>query len=103
MSNKVGVCIIGSNGAVATTVMAGIALMRKGLAPRHGMLTESKLNQNLDLVPLEDMVFGGWDLRNDNAYEAAVSHSVLPKDMLNQVKDELSNFRPWPAVASAKF
>ena len=41
----VGVCIVGCNGAVATTVMAGIELMKKGLVPREGMITEGRLNQ----------------------------------------------------------
>ena len=99
----VGVCIIGANGAVATTIIAGVALMKKGLVPREGMITEGPLNKITDLVPLEDMVFGGWDLRADNAYEAATSHAAVPQTLLDKVKDELAAFRPWPAVASSKF
>jgi len=101
----VGVCIVGSNGAVATTVIAGVALMKKGLVPREGMITEGDgLNKVVsDMVPLEDLVFGGWDLRADNAYEAAISHGVVPRPLLDQVKDELTAIRPWPTVASSKF
>lgn len=101
----VGVCIVGSNGAVATTVIAGVALMKKGLVPREGMITEGDgLNQVVsDMVPLEDLVFGGWDLRADNAYEAAITHGVVPRPLLDQVKDELTAIRPWPTVASSKF
>jgi myo-inositol-1-phosphate synthase len=55
------------------------------------------------MVPLEDLVFGGWDLRADNAYEAALTHGVVPRPLLDQVKDELTAIRPWPTVASAKF
>jgi myo-inositol-1-phosphate synthase len=102
-SSRIGVCIIGSNGAVATTLMAGVALMRKGLVPRRGMITEGKLDQILDLAPLDEMVFGGWDLRADNAYEAAVDHEVVQRHLLDKVQEELSAFRPWPATASAKF
>src|SRR4051812_19447970 len=99
MSQSLGVCIVGSNGAVATTVIAGVALMKKGIVPRNGMLTEGPLKEILDVTPLEGLVFGGWDLRHDNAYEAAVSHKVIPTHILEQVKDELSQIKPWPGVA----
>jgi myo-inositol-1-phosphate synthase len=103
MSGKIGVCIVGSNGAVATTMIAGVALMKKGLSPRRGMITEGKLGQMLDLASLDKMVFAGWDLRADNAYEAAVSHDVIQRHLLDQVKEELLAFTPWPATASSKF
>ena len=100
---RVGVVIAGLNGAVATTVLAGAALMKKGLAPRHGMMTESKLCDGLPLAPLEDLVFGGWDLRTDNAYEAACEHEVVPYHLLDKVKTELEAIKAWPAVASSKY
>ena len=99
----VGVCIVGSNGAVATTVMAGIALMKKGISPRIGMVSEGALRETLDLVPLEDIAFGGWDLSDANVYEAACKHRVVPREMLDLVKDELSAIRPWPTVVSPDF
>ncbi len=102
MSNrKIGVLLIGSNGAVATTVMAGVALMKKGLVPRQGMVTEGQLGKLLDLSSFEDFVFGGWDLRLDNAYEAALCHEVVQRHLLDQVKNELSQFKPWPAIVSS--
>jgi len=67
------------------------------------MITESKLSKDLDLAPLDDMVFAGWDLRSDDAYEAAVSHDVIPRHLLDQVKEELTAIRPWSATASSKF
>lgn len=103
MNQKLGICLIGANGAVSTTVMAGVALMRKGLAPKRGMITETKFAAGLDLASLDHLVFGGWDLREDNAYEAAMSHQVLPVHMLNWVKEELELFKPWKATASKKF
>ena len=38
--SKVGVVIVGVNGAVASTLIAGVELMIRGLAPRLGMVTE---------------------------------------------------------------
>src|ERR1700741_943656 len=94
---------MGSNGAVATTMMAGVALMRKGLVPKRGMVTEGRLGQQLSLAPLDNLVIGGWDLRAGNGYDAAVAHDVVPRPLLDQVKEELSAIKAWPAVASGRF
>src|SRR5215471_9371923 len=102
-AKRVGVLIIGSHGAVATTVIAGAALMRKGLSPRHGMTTESAMCAGLPLVALDDLVFGGWDLRADSAYDAAVEHAVIPPHILEKVRPELEAFKAWPAVVSSRF
>ena len=102
-SSRIGVLIVGSSGAVATTVIAGVALMRKGLTPRVGMTTEGELGRMLDLVSTDDLVFGGWDLRADDTYEAALGHQVVPKHLLDEVKEELKAIKPWPGVASPKF
>jgi myo-inositol-1-phosphate synthase len=99
---RLGVVIIGLNGAVASTVVAGVALMKKGLAPRHGMVTEGPMTKLLQLAPLEDLVFAGWDLREDTVYEAACHHQVVQRHLLDQVKDEIS-FKAWPAVVSEKY
>jgi myo-inositol-1-phosphate synthase len=103
MNNRLGVCIIGCNGAVATTVIAGVALMRKGSVPRLGMITEGPMKDLLDLAPLDNMVFGGWDLSNKNVYEAALTQGVIQHHLLDEVKEELSAIRPWPAVVSSRF
>ncbi len=103
MGRKVGVCIIGLNGAVATTITAGVALMKKGLVPRRGMITEGTLGKKLDLVSLDDLVFGGWGVVEESSYEAALHHRVVRRDQLDQVKEELSSLKPWPAVVSSKF
>jgi myo-inositol-1-phosphate synthase len=107
--SKVGVVIIGVNGAVATTLIAGVELMIRGLAPRLGMVTErtdarvTELTSLLDFAPLEDMVFAGWDVRYANVYEGALHHKVLPREQLDQVKDKLTAITPWPAVFARKY
>ncbi len=103
MSSRLGVCIIGSNGAVASTVIAGAALMKKGIAPKNGMVTETELGKGLPLAGLDDLVFGGWDLLPGSTYEHAVRHRVIPKHLLDEVKDELEGIQPWPAVFSPHF
>ncbi len=103
MSKRLGVCIIGASGAISSTLVAGVALMRRGLVPRLGMITESETMKGLDLPPVDGLVFGGWDLLPWNMYEAAKHHAVLPLHVVDQVKDELAALEPWPAVASANF
>ncbi|MCX7808038.1 MAG: inositol-3-phosphate synthase, partial [Deltaproteobacteria bacterium] len=108
--SKLGVVIVGVNGAVSTTVIAGVEFMIRGLAPRVGMLTEpgnpdpgEKLTDYLSFRPLEDLVFGGWDVQFPNAFEAAKHHKVFSEHLLEKVRDRLEVIRPWPAVFSSEY
>jgi myo-inositol-1-phosphate synthase len=103
--SRIGVAIIGVNGAVASTVVAGVELMKRGLVQRLGMITErtdarisESITEMLDLAPLEGLVFGGWDLQFANCFEGALHHKVLPPHVLEKVRPELERVRPWPAV-----
>jgi myo-inositol-1-phosphate synthase len=101
--SRLGVCFVGAGGAVASTVIAGITLMKRGLAPRIGMVTETDLRQTLSCAPLDSMVFGGWDLRDENIYEAAVRERIVPENLLKKVEPELRAIKPWPGVVSPRF
>lgn len=104
-------------GAVATTLFAGVEAVKKGIAEpvgsytqmgkiRLGKRTENRWSLVKDLVPLaglNDIVFGGWDLFPDNAYEAASHAKVLEKDLLEQLKEPLSKIVPMPAVFDRDF
>ncbi|NOR87058.1 MAG: inositol-3-phosphate synthase [Bacteroidales bacterium] len=104
-------------GAVSTTFMAGVIAANKGLGKpigsisqmgkiRLGKRTEDRNPDIKDFVPLaslNDMVFGGWDIYNDNVYDAALNAGVLEKELLNQIKDELSEIKPMSAVFDPKF
>jgi hypothetical protein len=64
--SKLGLVIVGVNGAVATTLIAGVAVMARGIVPRIGMVTErtdariaESLDTLLDFAPPQDLVFGG--------------------------------------------
>ena len=68
---------------------------------RLGKRTDGRSPLIKDFVPLaslNDMVFGGWDIFNDNCYEAARNAEVLNPDLLEQVRPELEAITPWPAV-----
>ena len=99
-------------GAVSTTFMAGVEAVKRGIgAPvgsltqlatiRLGKRTEGRSPMIKDFVPLaglNDLVFGGWDIFEDTAYEAARNAKVLESSLLEQVKQPLSAIRPMKAV-----
>ena len=95
-------------GAVATTAIAGVAAVRRGLAVPVGSLTQlgelpgsgqgERLRDALPLAPLGDLVFGGWDPIPDDVYSAAVRAKVLSSEHLDPLREELSAIRPMPAV-----
>jgi myo-inositol-1-phosphate synthase len=108
--NRIGVAIVGVNGAVASTVIAGVELMKRGLVPRVGMVTEKtdariaeSITELMEFAPLDHLVFAGWDLQFANVYEGALHHKVLPPHVLDQVKPELEKIQPWPAVFSTTY
>ena len=108
---KLGILVPGM-GAVATTFFAGVEAVRRGLAQpigsltqlgtvRLGKRTEGRTPPIKDFVPLaglNDLVFGGWDIYEDNAYEAARNAGVLEKTLLDQLKEPLSALKPMKAV-----
>ena len=99
-------------GAVASTFMAGVIAVNKGIAPPIGSVTQlgrirlGKRTENRnplikDFVPLAnlpDVVFGGWDIFEDNMYESALNAKVLEKSLLEQIKPELEAIKPMKAV-----
>jgi len=101
--SRLGVCFVGAGGAVASTVIAGVALMKRGLAPRIGMITETALPQTLGCAPLDNLVFGGWDIREENIFEAALRERIVPEQLLRKVEPELRAIKPWPGVVSPRF
>jgi len=115
-TGKLGILTPGM-GAVATTLMAGVISVRKGLSDPIGSLTQmgtirlGKRTENrnplikdfIPLAPLDDIVFGGWDIFEDNAYEAAAHAKVLDRYLLEEIKDELEQIKPMKAVFDKKY
>ncbi len=113
---KLGVLIPGI-GAVSTTFMAGIEAVKRGLGLpvgsltqlatiRLGKRTDGRSPMIKDFVPLasiEDLVFGGWDIFEDTAYESAVNAKVLDPALLSQLKEPLSAIKPMSAVFDPEY
>jgi myo-inositol-1-phosphate synthase len=115
-NGKLGVLIPGI-GAVTTTFIAGVEAVKRGTAAPVGSLTQlstirlgKRTDNNTprikDFVPLagiDDLVFGGWDIYEDTAYEAAVNAAVLERTLLDQLKEPLSAIRPMKAVFDSEY
>ncbi len=110
-TGKLGVMTVGM-GAVATTLIAGVEAVRKGLSKPIGSLTQmgtirlgKRTDNNTplikDFVPLahlDDIVFTGWDIQDETMYEAASTANVLEPSHLATIKPFLEAIRPMPAV-----
>ncbi|MDR3765126.1 MAG: inositol-3-phosphate synthase [Acidobacteriota bacterium] len=113
---KLGILTVGL-GAVATTFIAGVEAVRKGIGEpvgsltqlgtiRLGKRTEGRSPFIKDFVPLadlKDLVFGGWDIFTDSAYAAAANAKVLEPELLKQVKPFLDKIKPMAAVFDHKY
>ncbi|HMV50572.1 MAG TPA: inositol-3-phosphate synthase, partial [Blastocatellia bacterium] len=113
---KLGVLLVGM-GAVTTTFIAGVEAIKKGLAKpigsltqmgtiRLGKRTEGRSPLIKDFVPLadlNDLVFGTWDIFEENCYEAALHAGVLEKETLLQLKPQLSRLKPMSAVFDQEY
>jgi myo-inositol-1-phosphate synthase len=113
---RLGVLLAGL-GAVSTTFIAGVLAVRKGIAKPIGALTQMgtvRLGKRTDgrspgidelvpLAPLDTLVFGGWDIFEDDCYDAARTAGVLERSLLDQVKPELEAIKPWPAVFDRRY
>jgi myo-inositol-1-phosphate synthase len=108
---KLGVLLPGM-GAVATTFIAGVEAIRKGLSRPIGSLTQMgtvrlgkrtdnrspRIGEFVPLATLDQLEFAGWDVYRDNAYEAARKAGVLHNEHLAAVRPFLEKITPWPAV-----
>src|SRR5881397_1513097 len=113
---KLGVMLVGL-GAVSTTTIAGVLAIRKGLAKPIGSLTQMgtvrlgkrtegrspKISEVVPLSSLDDLVFGGWDIFEDDCYAAARTAGVIEPSLLEQVRPELEKIKPWPAVFDQRY
>jgi len=115
-TGKLGILLVGM-GAVSTTTIAGVYAIRRGLAKpigsltqmgtvRLGKRTEGRAPQIKDFVPLaglDDVVFGGWDIFEDNSYEAAKTAGVIDDALLQQIRPELEAVKPMSAVFDRRY
>lgn len=114
---KLGVLVVGMCGAVSTTFIAGTLSVRKNLSEPIGSLTQlgtirlGKRNENrfpkikdvISLARLEDIEFGGWDIRNENLYQSCKIAQVLNEKDIDPVREELEQLRPMKGVFNQEY
>jgi len=115
-TGKLGILTPGM-GAVSTTFIAGVESIRRGIAKPYGSLTqmgtirlgkrtENRVPAIKDFVPLaglDDLVFGGWDIFEDDAYQAAMKAGVLHRESIDGIKPFLESVKPMKAVFDQKY
>jgi myo-inositol-1-phosphate synthase len=113
---KLGVLIPGM-GAVATTFIAGVEAIRREIARPIGSLTQMgtirlgkrtetrspRISEFVPLAKLDELVFGGWDLFDDDCFEAALKAGVLERAHLDPIRRFLQAIEPMPAVFEQRF
>ncbi len=113
---KLGILIPGM-GAVTTTFIAGVEAIKQGIAKPIGSVTQlstirlgkrtdnntPKIKDFVPLAPIENLEFGGWDIFEENCYEAATQAGVLDKQLVEQLKDPLSRIKPMTAVFDQEY
>ncbi len=115
-TGRLGVLLVGL-GAVSTTTIAGVLAIRKGFAKPIGSLTQMgtvrlgkrtegrspKISEVVELSRLDDLVFAGWDIFEDDCYAAARTAGVIEPSLLDKVRPELEKIKPWPAVFDQRY
>lgn len=113
---KLGIMMPGM-GAVATTLIAGVEAVRRGMAKPVGSTTQmgtirlGKRTDNTsplirDFVPLaalDDLVFTGWDIFGGNLFDAAKTAAVLDRDQLEEMRPFLESIEPMPAAFDQRY
>ncbi len=98
---QLGLAVVGVGGAVATTAIAGVEMLKRGGNRADGLPLAGLSVPGM--TEYRDIVFGGWDLNDADLHVAAREHGVLQGDVLTDLEAPLRAVRPWPAVGSSAF
>ncbi len=111
--DKLAVFLVGM-GAVSTTLIAGVEAIKRKLALPIGAYSQmgkiavgnspvQPVSDFLPLVNIDQLVFGGWDIFPENCFEKAIANKVIDQNLLEQLREPLSNIFPMPAVFDQTF
>ena len=115
-TGKLGILMPGL-GAVATTFIAGVSAIKRGISKPIGSLTQMgtirlgkrtdkrvpMIKDFIDLANLDDLIFGGWDIFADNVYQAGQKAGVLHKELIDQVRGDIESIEPMKAVFDREY
>jgi myo-inositol-1-phosphate synthase len=96
-----GIAVVGVGGAVGTTMVAGVELLKQGVIDKTGLpLADLAV---AGLADYTDIIFSGWDLFPDHLAKAAENHDVLTHKQFVAVEECLRQIKPWPAIGDPRF
>jgi myo-inositol-1-phosphate synthase len=101
MSSRVGVLLVGLNGATASTMVAGVAAMKCGFVPLQAGATDDPRFERCELVSPGDFVFGGWDYVGGEVSAAARRHAIAPVPQWLDAGLDLEGLTPRPGLRTA--
>ena len=103
MAGTIGVLLIGSKGAVATTLLAAKASAEQGLVTAFPVPSDVEpAFRALGLASLSDLVFGGWDIVPDSYARSCEIHGVVPKHIARDIAATLDRTDIYPAIMTER-
>jgi myo-inositol-1-phosphate synthase len=121
--SKLGVMLVGMGGNNGSTFVSSILARQKNISWENkngvhkvdffGSLYEygsvnigyknnkpfTKLMRDMiNILSPEDIIIDGWDISNDNLYDACRKNKVLDLNFINSLEKELKTIRPLPSI-----
>ena len=103
---RLGVWLVGARGGLATTLIAGAHAYARGLTSAAGLLTETPPFEPLQLAGVDELVFGGHDIRSCTTRECADeirrdSGSISP-ELIKALSRDFAKFDAEVRTGSAR-
>ncbi|MED3382158.1 inositol-3-phosphate synthase, partial [Bacillus tropicus] len=97
MTYQIGVLFVGVLGAVATTTISGLYAVNQNLAPLKGVISTEKEFETLQLTPLDQIAFGGWDIQKESLIEVVQKYGIIQESILKKIEMQLNDVPIWQA------
>lgn len=97
MTYQMGVLFVGVLGAVATTTISGLFAVNQNLAPLRGVISSEKEFETLQLTPLDQIAFGGWDIQKNSLIEVVQKYGIIQESILKKIEMQLNDIPIWQA------
>lgn len=97
MTYQMGVLFVGVLGAVATTTISGTFAVNQNLAPLRGVISTEKEFETLQLTPLDQIAFGGWDIQKESLIEVVQKYGIIQESILQKIEVQLNDVPIWQA------
>jgi myo-inositol-1-phosphate synthase len=99
MKPKIGVMIVGMSGATANTAIVG-AIAGSEKEKTLGSIISTQEFKDINFISDRQIVFGGWDIVNKNAYAAALDYEIIPESIVKKQRRKLTNLYPLPGIST---